>query len=65
MNTNEKVVRVKFTTTLDPKVIQRLGSMAAETYPKRDLNAVIEDLANEAWEKRKQDEVEKAGRDNE
>lgn len=59
---NTKTVRTKFTTTLDPKVIQRLASMAAETYPKKDLNDVIENLVNEKWGKR--NEVETAAGDN-
>ena len=45
---DKKIVREKFTTTLDPKVIERLGIMKAKSR-KRGINDIIEDLVNNKW----------------
>ena len=44
----EKIEREKFTTTLDPAVIEKLGVMKAKCR-KKGLNYVIEELVNEKW----------------
>lgn len=46
----EEIKREKFTTTLDPKVIERLGVMKA-IYREKGLNYIIEKLVNEKWER--------------
>lgn len=46
----EKVSREKFTTTLDPIVIERLGILKAKNR-KRGLNDIIEELVNDKWER--------------
>ncbi len=46
----EKIEREKFTTTLDPVIIEKLGVMKAK-YRKKGLNYVIEELVNEKWER--------------
>lgn len=43
-----KVIREKFTTTLDPKVVIKLGIMKAIDN-KRGLNEVIEELVNKQY----------------
>lgn len=43
-----KVIREKFTTTLDPKVVTKLGIMKAIDN-KRGLNEVIEELVNKQY----------------
>ena len=43
-----KITREKFTTTLDPKVVQRLGIMKAIDN-RRGLNEVIEELVNKKY----------------
>ena len=47
---DKKIVREKFTTTLDPVVIERLGIMKAKNR-KRGLNDIIEELVNDKWER--------------
>lgn len=51
---DKKIVREKFTTTLDPKVIERLGIMKAKNR-KRGINDIIEDLVNNKWGEMKND----------
>lgn len=46
----ENKTREKFTTTLDPVVIERLGIMKAKRR-KRGLNDIIEELVNDKWER--------------
>lgn len=46
----EKIEREKFTTTLDPAVIEKLGVMKAKCR-KKGLNYIIEELVNEKWER--------------
>lgn len=46
----KKIEREKFTTTLDPVIIEKLGVMKAK-YRKKGLNYVIEELVNEKWER--------------
>lgn len=45
-----KINREKFTTTLDPIVIERLGIMKAKDRT-RGLNDIIEKLVNDKWER--------------
>lgn len=45
---DKKIVREKFTTTLDPKVIERLGIMKAKSR-KKGINDIIESLVNDKW----------------
>ena len=45
---DKKIVREKFTTTLDPKVIERLGIMKAKNR-KKGINDIIECLVNDKW----------------
>ena len=51
---DKKIVREKFTTTRDPKVIERLGIMKAKNR-KRGINDIIEDLVNNKWGEMKND----------
>ena len=44
-----KQTREKFTTTLDPDVIQKLGMLKAYNR-KKGMNDVIEELVNRKWE---------------
>lgn len=46
----DKINREKFTTTLDPIVIERLGIMKAKNRA-RGLNDIIEELVNDKWER--------------
>lgn len=46
----DKIIREKFTTTLDPIVIERLGIMKAKNR-KRGINDIIEELVNTKWER--------------
>lgn len=46
----DKIIREKFTTTLDPIVIERLGIMKARNR-RRGINDIIEDLVNDKWER--------------
>lgn len=46
----EKINREKFTTTLDPIVIERLGIMKAKDR-KKGINYIIEELVNTKWER--------------
>lgn len=46
----DKTSREKFTTTLTPLVIERLGIMKAKNR-KRGLNDIIEELVNNEWER--------------
>lgn len=46
----DKKDREKFTTTLSPIVIERLGILKAKNR-KRGLNDIIEELVNDKWER--------------
>lgn len=60
----DKTERVKFTTTLNPDAIRKLGVMAANINADRNdvIEILVESIEEEKWGR--QDEVEKTRRDN-